>query len=104
MRQNELQQLKEVLQQQFLAEQTTLNKLLNREKEVSIVAVDKLNMPSEDFEITFENLALHPELLKYDKLFKSIEQSELLNQKESSPMIGFGLDYINVAKRPNMDF
>lgn len=104
MRQNELQQLKEVLQQQFLAEQTTLNKLLNREKEVSIVVVDKLNMPSEDFEITFENLALHPELLKYDKLFKSIEQSELLNQKESSPMIGFGLDYINVAKRPNMDF
>ena len=104
MRQNELQQLKEVLQQQFLAEQTTLNKLLNREKEVSIVVVDKLNMPSEDFEITFEYLALHPELLKYDKLFKSIEQSELLNQKESSPMIGFGLDYINVAKRPNMDF
>jgi outer membrane protein TolC len=104
MRQNELQQLKEVLQQQFLAEQTTLNKLLNREKEVSIVVLDKLNMPSEDFEITFENLALHPELLKYDKLFKSIEQSELLNQKESSPMIGFGLDYINVAKRPNMDF
>lgn len=104
MRQNELQQLKEVLQQQFLAEQTTLNKLLNREKEVSIVVVDKLNMPSEDFEITFENLALHPELLKYDKLFKSIEQSELLNQKESSPMIGFGLDYINVTKRPNMDF
>ena len=33
---------------------------------------------------------------------QSIEQSELLNQKESSPMIGFGLDYINVAKRPNM--
>ena len=42
-----------MLQQQFLAEQTTLNKLLNREKEVSIVVVDKLNMPSEDFEITY---------------------------------------------------
>jgi outer membrane protein TolC len=28
----------------------------------------------------------------------------LLNQKESSPMIGFGLDYINVSERPNMDF
>ncbi|MBT8324273.1 MAG: TolC family protein, partial [Winogradskyella sp.] len=37
-------------------------------------------------------------------LYQSIEQSELLNQKESSPMIGFGLDYINVAERPNMDF
>jgi outer membrane protein TolC len=42
--------------------------------------------------------------LKYDKLYYSIEQSELLNQKESSPMIGFGLDYINVEKRPDMNF
>jgi len=47
---------------------------------------------------------LHPELLKYDKLYHSVEQSELLNQKESSPMIGFGLDYINVEKRPEMSF
>jgi outer membrane protein TolC len=61
-------------------------------------------IPSEDFEITIENLALHPELLKYDKLYQSAEQSELLNQKESSPMIGFGLDYINVEKRPDMSF
>ena len=58
----------------------------------------------EDFEINTENLALHPELLKYDKLYQSVEQSELLNQKESSPMIGFGLDYINVEERPDMDF
>ena len=45
----------------------------------------------------------HPELLKYDKLYESIEQSELLNLKESSPMIGFGLDYINVSERPDMN-
>jgi outer membrane protein TolC len=63
-----------------------------------------LIIPSEDFEIITENLALHPELLKYDKLYQSVEQSELLNQKESSPMIGFGLDYINVEKRPDMSF
>jgi outer membrane protein TolC len=42
--------------------------------------------------------------LKYDKLYQSVEKSELLNQKESSPMIGFGLDYINVTERPNMNF
>ncbi|MET2985957.1 TolC family protein [Aureibaculum conchae] len=104
MRQNEMQQLKEVLQQQFLAEQTNLNNLLNRENNVAVIVVDSLMMPSEDFEITTKNLALHPELLKYDKLFQSIEQSELLNQKESSPMIGFGLDYINVEPRPDMNF
>lgn len=103
-RQNELQQVKDVLQQDFLAEQTNFNNLLNRDNDVTVNVVDSLLIPSEDFDITSENLALHPELLKYDKLYKSIEQSELLNQKESSPMIGFGLDYINVAERPNMDF
>ena len=104
MRQNEMQQLKDVLSQQFLAEQTNLNNLLNRENDVAVTVVDSLMMPSEDFEIITENLALHPELLKYDKLYQSIEQSELLNQKESSPMIGFGLDYINVSERPDMNF
>ncbi|MCI2228261.1 TolC family protein [Polaribacter sp. MSW13] len=104
MRQNEMQQLKDVLSQQFLAEQTNLNKLLNRKNDVAVTVVERLTMPSEDFEIITENLALHPELLKYDKLYQSIEQSELLNQKESSPMIGFGLDYINVSERPDMNF
>ncbi|OSY87555.1 transporter [Tenacibaculum holothuriorum] len=104
MRQNEMQQIKDVLSQQFLAEQTNLNNLLNRENDISVTIVDELNMPTVDFEVDVENLALHPELLKYDKLFQSIEQSELLNQKESSPMIGFGLDYINVSERPDMNF
>ena len=104
MRQNELEQLKQILKQQYLAEQTAFNNLLNRENDIIINEVDELMMPSEDFEITTENLALHPELLKYDKLYQSVEKSELLNQKESSPMIGLGLDYINVDKRPNMDF
>jgi len=104
MRQNEMQQRKDVLSQQFLAEQTNLNTLLNRENEVVVTVIDSLMMPSEDFEINSERLALHPELVKYDKLYQSIEQSELLNQKESSPMIGFGLDYISVSETPDMNF
>ncbi|MCA0933914.1 TolC family protein [Lutimonas saemankumensis] len=104
MRQNEMQQLKDVLKQQFLAEQTNFNNLLNRANDVTVNVIEGLTIPSEDFEINSEKLALHPELLKYDKLYLSVEQSELLNQKESSPMIGFGLDYINVEKRPDMDF
>ena len=104
MRQNETQQLKDVLQQQFLAEQTNFNNLLNRDNDIIVNVVDRLMIPSEDFEINSESLALHPELLKYDKLYQSIEKSELLNQKESSPMIGFGLDYINVSERPNVNF
>ncbi len=104
MRQNELEQLKQILKQQYLAEQTTLNNLLNRENNISVNVVDELLIPKEDFEIPTKSLELHPELLKYDKLYQSIKQSELLNLKESRPMIGFGLDYINVASRPSMSF
>ncbi|OUR97624.1 transporter [Flavobacteriales bacterium 33_180_T64] len=104
MRQNELEQLKQVLMQQYLAEQTTFNKHLNRDKAIVINVVDVLNIPLENNLITIENLTVHPELTKYDKLYQSIEQSELLNQKESSPMLGFGLDYIAVSERPNMIF
>jgi cobalt-zinc-cadmium efflux system outer membrane protein len=104
MRQNELEQLKQVLEQQYVAEQTNFNKLLNRDKDIEINVINELWIPAEDIEIDNQNLALHPELLKYDKLYESIEKSELLNQKESNPMIGFGLDYINVEERPDMSF
>lgn len=104
MRQNEMQQLLDVLGQQYLAEQTAFNNLLHRENGVLVRVVIQLEIPSEDFEIKTKNLVFHPEVLKYDKLYQSVEKSELLNQKESSPMIGFGLDYINVTERPNMNF
>ncbi|WP_299335227.1 TolC family protein [uncultured Psychroserpens sp.] len=104
MRQNELEQLKQVLEQDYLAELTKFNKLLNRDKNKEVIVVNDLIIPSANDLFDSENLALHPELLKYDKLFTSIQQSELLNQKESNPMLGFGLDYIAVSERPNMDF
>ena len=104
MRQNELSQLNQVLIQQYKAEQTALNKLLNRDKNISVEIVSELTIPSESIDFNAENLALHPELIKYDKLYESVRQSELLNHKESSPMIGFGLEYINVEKRPDMSF
>ena len=104
MRQNDLQQLKEVLQQQFLAEQSNINSLLNRDHTIKVNVLENLTLPEEDFEIETENLAVHPELVKFDKLYESVEKSELLNQKERSPMLGFGLDYINVEPRPDMNF
>ena len=104
MRQNELEQLKQILEQEYLAELTTFNKLLNRDKSTEVIIANGLVMPLEGELINSDNLALHPELLKYDKLYTSVEQSELLNQKESNPILGFGLDYIAVSERPNMDF
>ncbi len=104
MRQNEMDQLKQILAQDYSAEQTLFNKLLNRDKSTGIELVNELEIPNDTSLLSSENLKLHPELIKYDKLYESIEQSELLNQKDAAPMIGFGLDYIAVEKRPNMDF
>jgi outer membrane protein TolC len=104
MRQNELVELKQVLAQQYLAERTTFNKLLNRDKTIEVNAISELAVLPESIDIKSKGLGLHPELIKYDKLYRSVEQSELLNQKESSPMLGFGLDYIAVSERPNMSF
>jgi len=104
MRQNELEQLKQILGQDYLAGQTLLNKLLNREKNSKIFIDSELIMLPENTLINSEKLALHPELLKYEKLYQSVEKSELLNQKESNPMFGIGLDYIAVSERSNMSF
>ena len=103
-RQNELVELKQVLAQQYLAERTTFNKLLNRDKTIEVNTISELAVLPDSIDIKSKGLGLHPELIKYDKLYRSVEQSELLNQKESSPMLGFGLDYIAVSERPNMSF
>ena len=104
MRKNDLIELKEVLSHRYLTEQAALNSLLNRDLTIAVVLVDDLPMPENDFNFAESDLEMHPELLKYDKLYASVVQSELLNQKGKSPMIGFGIDYIPVEKRPNMDF
>ena len=103
-RQNELVQQNEVLEQDFLAEQVTFNNLLNRDENTEVIVAEEMSIPDEDPLILTENLQLNPELIKYDKLYESVEQSELLNQKESAPNIGFGLDYVPVAERPAMNF
>nr|WP_243743925.1 TolC family protein [Tenacibaculum caenipelagi] len=102
-RQNELNQQKEVLQETFSGMQKAFNKLLNQEVNISISVADSLPIPTDVEEIQPSNLQLHPELIKFDKLYVSVEKSELLNQKEKQPMIGFGLDYVNVEKRTDMN-
>ncbi|WP_281979720.1 TolC family protein [Tenacibaculum mesophilum] len=102
-RQNELAQQKEVLQETFLGMQKAFNKLLNQDVNTSISVVDSLRIPNETDKIQPSSLKLHPELVKFDKLYTSVEKSEFLNQKDKQPMIGFGLDYVNVGKRTDMN-
>ncbi len=104
MRQNKMKQLKAILQEKYKAGAIKLNNLLNRENDAPITLVTHLELPAKTLEVATQNLAFHPELLKYEKLYASIEQSELLHQKENKPMIGFGIDYINVTERPDMTF
>ncbi|MCC4227432.1 MULTISPECIES: TolC family protein [Flavobacteriaceae] len=103
-RQNELQQQKEILREDFIAQKVEFNNLLNKEKAAPITVVDSMVLPIQELSVSSQDLTLHPELLKYEKLYESITQSEALNQKESLPNLGFGLDYIPVEKRPDMNF
>jgi len=102
-RQNELKEAKLVLEQEYKAVQTQFNNFLNRNENTSIAVVDALSV-EEPIEIQQLQLELHPELEKYDRLYESVTHSAVLNQKEANPNLGFGLDYIPVAKRPGMDF
>ncbi len=102
-RQNELKEAKLVLEQEYKAVQTQFNNFLNRNANTSIAVVDALSV-EEPIEIQQLQLELHPELEKYDRLYESVTHSAVLNQKEANPNLGFGLDYIPVAKRPGMDF
>lgn len=102
-RQNELQEQKEVLQTIYEAERTRFNNLLNRGEKMDVALVDSLPVLVTPEALPSE-LELHPELEKYDRLYESVARSEILNQKEANPNVGFGLDYIPVADRAGMDF
>lgn len=101
-RQNELRQDRQILQEEFLAGQAAFNNLLNRKKSIAVKVVPELVLPPKDLRYSADSLTVNPELLKYDRLYESIQQSELLNQKESAPDIGVGLDYVPVSERTDM--
>jgi outer membrane protein TolC len=103
-RQNELQQQKDVLDEAYLAAQISFNKLLHREGATALIIPNELFLPNEDVLPLKRVLTLNPELLLYDKRYESVAKEELLNKNELNPMIGFGLDYIPVSERTDMNF
>ncbi len=103
-RQNELLQRQRVLAEDKLAVQANLNSLMNRKNSLAISMVDSLPEPKMEPLRGQDSLGLHPELIKYDRLYESILQAEALNQTEASPRLGIGVDYIPVSERPGMDF
>ncbi|WP_299397551.1 TolC family protein [uncultured Gelidibacter sp.] len=99
-RQNELQQEIDVLDQQNKGIQAAMNSLLNKPYDAAVEVSEALEIPENDIIFSYDSLAVNPELLKYDKLYQSVEQSELMNLKESVPIIGLGVEYINQEKSP----
>ena len=102
-RQNEMRQQQKVLQEEYVAERSAFNILRNQRQTLAVAVVPELEIPTEDFSYPEDAILGNPEVLKYDKLYESVTQSELLNQKERAPSLGFGVDYIPVAERTDMN-
>lgn len=104
MRKNDIDRQIKLMDQQYLSEQTVFNHLLNRDVTLDVIVVSNLTLPDHD-RITSElELDLHPELIKFDRLYESVVQSELVNKKEAAPSIGIGIDYIPVEARHALSF
>lgn len=102
-RQNELQKQQELLARELHTEQVRFNAYRGQDKNAPIQLPDTLLTPVMD-EVSEEvNLTLHPELLRFDALYEVVERSEQLNQKEAAPSLGFGMDYIPVEERTDMN-
>lgn len=102
-RQNGLKQQKQVLEEEYLAERAAFNILRNQRQSRAVNVAANLELPTQDLFYSDEAILLNPELVKYDKLYESVAQSELVNQKERLPSVGFGLDYIPVSERTDMN-
>jgi len=103
MRQNELNRQKELLNQASRKEETVFNHLLNRDSEMNVSLVSDLTLPELDVLNDDNAIELHPELVKYDKLFASVTGAELVNKKESSPNLGLGIEYVSVEARSGLE-
>ena len=102
MRQNDLMEKMKNLQLQIETMEVGFNYLLNRTANAEVAIQDSLIIPLEH--IVNSDLELHPELQRYDLFSESITYSEVVNQQESAPKFGLGVDYVSVQERQDMTF
>jgi cobalt-zinc-cadmium efflux system outer membrane protein len=84
------------------AEEVVFANLLSDDSFKGIQFSEMLEIPLEDLMHEQSRLAVNPEILKYDRLFAAVQQSEIVNQKEAQPSLGLGLDYIAVQQRSDV--
>jgi len=97
-RKNQLEQEKSILEEEYKAGLSHFNMLLHTDKDADLT-LEPLYMPEQDMQFDESALEANAELMVYDRLYESIQELELLNQKEKQPMIGIGMDYIPVSER-----
>src|SRR5699024_5136265 len=81
MRQNDLIERKLVLEQAYLAEQTTFNKIMNREKDVEVIILEGLEIPKADLALDYTSLAFHPEMARYEELTNIVAHADALTKR-----------------------
>jgi len=102
MRQNDLRERKEVLAQDYAAELTVFNTIMNRNQDAPVTIADSLVISENDIEIDFERLNVHPELTKFEQLNNVVTQADAHNKKESAPQLGVGMEYMLFTEMPDM--
>ena len=102
-RENELQSKLSLLLKQAEAEQVRFYNLIGTKEMAPVSLPDTLILDRSQTETGLFNLDLHPELVKFEAMYESVVQSEVLNRKEAAPNLGFGLDYIPVEKRTDIN-
>lgn len=103
MRQNDLKEKTMVLEQMFLAEHTTFNKIMNREETAEIIIQENLEVPKiDDLAVDYNKLQIHPEMARYEELNNIVAHADALNKKESAPQLGIGLEYMYFSEGTDM--
>ena len=103
MRQNELKEQLEILALQYNSGKVQFNNIMDREANSEVFIPDSLWIDTTNSLTSPGNLQDNPEILKFDQLTAGISKDEIMNRKEALPKLGFGLDYVNVDKRMDMD-
>jgi len=102
MRQNDLIERKLVLEQAYLAEQTTFNKIMNREEDIEVIIQEDLEIPEEDVFFDYNSLSFHPEMARYEELSNIVTQADAVNKKERAPQLGIGMEYMYFTEGTDM--
>ena len=91
-----------MLEQEYLAEQTTFNKIMNREEDVEVTILEDLEVPEVDLELDYTSLNFHPEMARYEELNNIVAHADALNKKESAPQLGIGMEYMYFTEGSDM--